>query len=71
MLEKLDCLMRFDGTVFGKMTFLFANETSALLSVRKIFGVGLLCPKKAKSLSTPFPGWKWESGFLEMRLFLG
>ena len=70
MLDKLDCLLRFDGTVFGKMTFLFTNETFALLSVRKIFGVGLLFPKKAKSLSMLFPGWKWESGFLEMRFFL-
>ena len=70
MLDKLDCLLRFDGTVFGKMTFLFVNETSALLSVRKIFGVGLLFPEKAKSLSTSFLGWKWEYGFLEMRLFL-
>ena len=70
MLDKLDCLLRFDGTVFGKMTFLFANETSALLSVRKIFGVGFLFLEKMKSLSTPFPKWIWESGFLEMRVFL-
>ena len=42
MLNKFYGLVRFDRTIFGKMTFLFANEITAFLSVRKSFGMGLL-----------------------------
>ena len=63
--------VRFHWTIFGKMTFLFANETFAFPFVRKIYGGGLSLFEKSKFFRTPFPGWKWESGFLEVRLFLG
>ncbi|KAK9177808.1 hypothetical protein WN943_026997 [Citrus x changshan-huyou] len=49
-----------------KMTFLFANETSAFLSVRKPFAVGFLFSEKVKLFRTSFPGGKWEFGFPKM-----
>ncbi|KAK9177736.1 hypothetical protein WN943_026925 [Citrus x changshan-huyou] len=38
---------------------------------RKPFGMGLPFSEKAKLFGVPFPRWKWESGFPEVRLFLG
>ncbi|KAK9232917.1 hypothetical protein WN943_023165 [Citrus x changshan-huyou] len=58
VLDKLDCFLRFNWAIFGKMTFLFANETSAFPSVRKPFGMGLPFSEKAKLFGMPFPGWK-------------
>ena len=70
MLDKLDCFMRFNWAIFGKMTFLFANETYDFPFVRKISGGGLSLSEKSEFFRTQFPGWKWESRFLKMRLFL-
>ena len=52
------------------MTFLFTNETFVFPFVRKISGGELSLSEKSEFFRTPFPVWKWESGFLEMRLFL-
>ena len=71
MLNKFDGLVRFDRTIFGKMTFLLANETSAFPFVRKISRGGLSLSEKSEFFRMTFLGWKWEFGFLEMRLFLG
>ena len=71
VLNKFYCLVRFDKTILGKMTFLLANETPAFLSIRKPFGMGLPFSEKEKLFGTSFPRWKWESGFPEVRLFLG
>ena len=69
MLDKLDCFLMFNKAIFGKITFLFTNEAYAFLHVRKIFGTGLPFSEKAKLFITPLLRWKWEYGFLEMRLF--
>ena len=69
MLNKFDGLVRFDRTIFGKMTFLLANETSTFPFVRKLSG-GLSLSEKSEVFRMSFPGWKWESEFFEMRLFL-
>ena len=71
MLNKFDGLVRFDKTIFGKMTFLLANETYAFPFVRKISGGGLPLFEKSKFFRMSFRRWKWESRFLEMRFFLG